>query len=244
VRSWTTPPTASAPYKSLPLPRCTSTRVDCRLRNLVPIDPPAEGVVQREAVDKDEPTGSGPSRQCPEGDTLRSGIATRDEVRRKSVKPRHHLQRIVEGDRALVNSVDAGSTVIVTVGIDARHVGAARCDVDRFEERRRLQHDLGRGAGPWHNDRLGETGRCRREVRRSAALHVELESSIGGRAELGDRCARRLEPHRGVRYRCPGRSTTTPTSGAAVWAEAATVRSARRTAIAAASDLDTTTVGR
>ena len=112
----TTPPTASAPYRSLPLPRSTSTRSIATCGTLSQYTHPPN------ASFNGTPSVSTSERLAPVPPRPRSvtpcavGFDTREDVRRNRVKPGTILSASSSVSAALVSSSTAGRTVIVTAG--------------------------------------------------------------------------------------------------------------------------------
>ena len=115
--------------------------VDRRLRQLVPVDPAAERVVERHAVGEHQRPARTGAAQAAQRDALRRGIRHARRGAAEQREPRHQLERIVERHGRLRREIGCRDDRHGDRRIDARHVGPRRGDVDRFEKRRRMQSD-------------------------------------------------------------------------------------------------------
>ena len=143
VRICTTPPTASAPYRSLPI--CSFQHfdaIDRHLRNFVPYThPPNASFNGTPSVSTSEPACAGAANAA-QRNTLCRRIRHSRGCSTEQSEARNHLERVIERQRGAGQQFDCRDNRHCVTVDPPRQVSARRRDVHGFKERRRLQHYL------------------------------------------------------------------------------------------------------
>ncbi len=175
--------------------------IDRRLRDLVPIDPAAERVVERDAIGQHQRSAGSRAAQAAKRDALSGRVRHARGRAAEEREPRHHLQGVVDRQGSRRQQFGCGDHGDRDRGIGPGDVGTRGGDVHGLEERRRFERDPQVSAVLRHiGDGRGKTGGRDDDAGGSGDVAWKREAAVGRRSKFIDGRSRRFEPDGGVRH--------------------------------------------